>query len=121
LTVLEIGCYDQSKGTQDIVQALERVEKSASRNGTACEKAATAEAQINLQLEALEDFSRQLGQLIEGISLKAAPASVGAAKEPPALKEEAGSPRQAPTRSKNEEPIEKTGTDGSKVIRLNNT
>ena len=118
LTVLEMGCYDQSKGPQDVVQSLDRVEKSAARNGTACEKAVTAGHQLNQQLESLEGFSRQLGELIDGVSLKvSAPAPVGAS----APQESASVHKPVPARASSEEPAEKTGTDGTKVIRLNNS
>ena len=118
LTVLEIGCYDQAKGVQDAIQALDRVEKSVSRNGAACEKSATAGSQLNQQLEALEGLSRQLGQLIEGTTA-VPPSAVSTPKGTPASERKA--PVSPPPRSKNELPPEKTGTDGTKVIRLNNS
>jgi len=94
------------------------VEKSAARNGTACEKAVTAGHQLNQQLESLEGFSRQLGELIDGVSLKVtAPAPVGAS----APQESASVHKPVPARASSEEPAEKTGTDGTKVIRLNNS
>jgi methyl-accepting chemotaxis protein len=125
LTVLEMGCYDQAKGTQETVLALDRVEKSASRNAAACEKASAAGSQLNQQLEALEGLSRQLSQLIEGAPSMVPASSRTAPKEPTAPKEALpGSSRQAAasaSRPKNEAPSEKTGTDGTKVIRLNNS
>ncbi len=128
LTVLEMGCYDQSKGAQDIVQALDRVEKSAARNSTACEKASTAGNQLTQQLESLEGLSKQLSQLIEGTSKPVPPAArtpkdspSPASKEIPDLKEAMARPEPAaPPRVKNEALSGKTGTDGTKVIRLNN-
>jgi methyl-accepting chemotaxis protein len=127
LTLLEMGCYDQSKGAQDIVQALDRVEKSAARNSTACEKAATAGQQLTQQLESLEGLSRQLGQLIDGASRPVlpplrAPQDSPAPKEVPGRQESrARAESAAPPRVKNDSLSEKTGTDGTKVIRLNNT
>ena len=121
LTVIQDGMEAQARTLRDIQTSNTNAEQAAYRNSAIGDRVRVLGSNLSQQAESLRDISRQWVNQVEGgpskpgksAEHKNVPAPAANAPAPqPHSPEKINSPKEAPV-------MEKTGTDGSKIVQFN--